>query len=141
MDPLLSTKLRPSQARPKLVARPRLTERMERGPGRRLALVSAPAYGLLGLRRWAAKSKDKPLWRLVPGIVWKFVPAALLVGLPSVVELFSGRVFSYKQLFLSMPDVVTWLSLSALLGVAIGVAHTAIVAHGGSRRVLPRNTS
>ena len=43
MDPLVSTKLRPSQARPKLVARPRLAERLDPETGRRLTLVSAPA--------------------------------------------------------------------------------------------------
>ena len=43
MDPLLSTKLHPSQARPKLVARPRLTESLIGDPGRRLTLLSAPA--------------------------------------------------------------------------------------------------
>jgi LuxR family transcriptional regulator, maltose regulon positive regulatory protein len=42
-DPLVSTKLRPTQARPKLVARPRLTATLEREPGRRLTLISAPA--------------------------------------------------------------------------------------------------
>jgi LuxR family transcriptional regulator, maltose regulon positive regulatory protein len=42
-DPLASTKLRPSQARLKLVARPRLVESLTREPGRRLTLLSAPA--------------------------------------------------------------------------------------------------
>jgi LuxR family transcriptional regulator, maltose regulon positive regulatory protein len=42
-DPLVSTKLRPSQARPKLVARPRLVESLTREPGRKLTLLSAPA--------------------------------------------------------------------------------------------------
>ena len=42
-DSLVSTKLRPSQARPKVVARPRLTEKLTPDPGRRLTLVSAPA--------------------------------------------------------------------------------------------------
>ena len=42
-DSLVSTKLRPSQARPKLVARPRLIERLNREAGRKLTLVSAPA--------------------------------------------------------------------------------------------------
>src|SRR5918994_174638 len=42
-DSLVLTKLRPSQARPKLVARPRLTERLERETGRRLTLISAAA--------------------------------------------------------------------------------------------------
>jgi LuxR family transcriptional regulator, maltose regulon positive regulatory protein len=42
-DSLVFTKLRPSQARPKLVARPRLTARLEREAGRKLTLISAPA--------------------------------------------------------------------------------------------------
>jgi LuxR family maltose regulon positive regulatory protein len=43
LDPLISTKLRVPQARPKLVARPRLTERLNRESGRKLTLITAPA--------------------------------------------------------------------------------------------------
>ncbi len=43
MDQLLSTKLHPSQAHPKLVARPRLVENLIGDSGRRLTLLSAPA--------------------------------------------------------------------------------------------------
>src|SRR5918997_2783383 len=61
MDPLVSTKLRPSQARPRLVERSRLAERLDPEAGRRLTLVSAPAgFGkttLLG--GWAADRADK----------------------------------------------------------------------------------
>jgi hypothetical protein len=46
----------------------------------------------------------------------------------SLVALFAGRVFSYYQLFLSMPDLVLWLSLSAILGIATGMARIVIVA-------------
>jgi LuxR family transcriptional regulator, maltose regulon positive regulatory protein len=42
-ESLVSTKLRPSQARPNLVARPRLTATLERETGRKLTLISAPA--------------------------------------------------------------------------------------------------
>ncbi len=42
-DPLVLTKLRPSQARADLVARPRLIARLDRAPGRRLTLLCAPA--------------------------------------------------------------------------------------------------
>jgi LuxR family maltose regulon positive regulatory protein len=59
-DSLVSTKLRPSQARPKLVARPRLVNKLDREPGRRLTLVSAPAgFGkttLLG--KWVKDRTD-----------------------------------------------------------------------------------
>jgi LuxR family maltose regulon positive regulatory protein len=43
LDPIVSTKLHPSQARPKLVARPRLAGRLDPEAGRKLTLVSAPA--------------------------------------------------------------------------------------------------
>jgi LuxR family maltose regulon positive regulatory protein len=42
-DSLVHTKLRPSQARPNLVARPRLITKLEREAGRKLTLISAPA--------------------------------------------------------------------------------------------------
>ena len=42
-DSLVSTKLRPSQARPNLVARPRLVAKLERETDRKLTLISAPA--------------------------------------------------------------------------------------------------
>jgi LuxR family transcriptional regulator, maltose regulon positive regulatory protein len=42
-DSLVSTKLRPSQARPASVARPRLIAKLERETGRKLTLISAPA--------------------------------------------------------------------------------------------------
>jgi hypothetical protein len=98
-----------------------------------LALVTLTLQmrGLLGLRRWAAKANGAPAWRLAPGIAWKFVPAALLVGLPSLVGLVAGRVFSYEQLFRSMPDVIAWLGLSAVLGITLGVLHIAIVVRRG----------
>ena len=61
MDPLVSTKLRPSQARPKLVARPRLVQRLDPEAGRRLTLVSAPAgFGKTTLvGKWAKDQADK----------------------------------------------------------------------------------
>lgn len=89
--------------------------------------------GLLRLRKWAAKTKDRPVWQLVPGVVWKFVPATLVVGMPSVVELFAGRVFGYRQLYLSMPDIMIWLTLSAVLGIAVGVAHMIITTRRSTR--------
>jgi LuxR family maltose regulon positive regulatory protein len=60
-DTLVSTKLRPSQARHNLVARPRLIAKLEREVGRKLTLISAPAgFGkttLLG--EWVASRSDE----------------------------------------------------------------------------------
>ncbi len=58
-DSLVYTKVLPSQARPKLVARQRLTARLVREAGRKLTLISAPAgFGkttllVEWLREWA----------------------------------------------------------------------------------------
>ena len=95
-----------------------------------LALVTTALQvrGLLRLRGWAARVGDRRFWRLMPGIAWKFVPAALLVGLQPLVAAFSGRVFSYPQLFWAMPDVVSWLILGAVLGGVAGAARVVIVA-------------
>jgi hypothetical protein len=83
--------------------------------------------GLLRLRKWAGRVGERPSWRSALGIAWKFVPAALLVGLQPLVALFADRVFSYPQLFRAMPDVVGWLILAAVLGAAAGTARVLIV--------------
>jgi CubicO group peptidase (beta-lactamase class C family) len=103
-----------------------------------LALVTTALQvrGLLRLRGWAARVGGRRFWRLVPGIAWKFVPAALLVGLQPLVAFF-GRVFSYPQLFWAMPDVVSWLILGTVLGGAAGIARILIVAR---RTVSRQNT-
>jgi CubicO group peptidase (beta-lactamase class C family) len=87
-----------------------------------LLTTTIQVRGLLRLPRWAAKTRGTPVWRLAPGIVWKFVPAVLLVGLQPLVASFAGRVFSYPQLFWAMPDVVAWLMLGAALSGAAGAA-------------------
>jgi CubicO group peptidase (beta-lactamase class C family) len=93
-----------------------------------LVTTALQVRGLLRLRAWADRLGGKRFWRLAPGIAWKFVPAALLVGLQPLVALFAGRVFSYPQLFWSMPDVVGWLMLGAVLGGAAGTARILMVA-------------
>ena len=70
LDPLLSTKLHPPQARPKQVARSRLIESLARGPGRRLTLISA-GFGkttLLG-KWWLSRTggEDPAAWISLDG--------------------------------------------------------------------------
>jgi LuxR family maltose regulon positive regulatory protein len=59
-DSLVSTKLRPSREQPGLVARPRLTDKLEWEPGRRLTLLSAPAgFGKTTLlNEWFGRSAN-----------------------------------------------------------------------------------
>ncbi len=59
--PLLSIKPHPSQARPKLVARPRLIESLMRDPGRELTFLSAPAG--FGKSTFLKSADQKPYGR------------------------------------------------------------------------------
>lgn len=71
--------------------------------------------------RWIEAAKGTPVWRRIPGLIWAFVPAAFFVALPWLNGQFTDRVFSYERLFGAMPDLMIWLTLSATLGVTIGV--------------------
>ena len=99
--PLLETKLFLPSPRPGLVARPRLRERLDRGLGAKLMLVSAPAgFGKTTLLvDWvasvAASSHDghsRPAWLALdpadndPSRFWRYVVAALRTALPGVGE-------------------------------------------------------
>lgn len=79
-------------------------------------------HRLLRLPGWREKAPMTPLWRHLLGIGWSFVPAVVLLASPQLVAMTSDRVFNYAQLFRSMLGIMTWLSLSALLGVLNGLA-------------------
>ena len=78
---------------------------------------------LLRLPRWSERTRSWSFLRLLPGLIWAFVPAALWLALPSLTARFSDRVFSYEQQFASFPDIFIWLTVTAALGVLIGIAH------------------
>ena len=93
--PLLETKLYVPRLRRGQVARPRLTERLDRGLGRRLTLVSAPAgFGKTTLlAEWLASLADDapaPAWLSLdprdrdPTTFWSYVIAALQMVAPGV---------------------------------------------------------
>ncbi len=99
--PLLETKLFLPAPRPGLVARPRLRERLDRGLGAKLMLVSAPAgFGKTTLLvDWVASiaaSSDgghsRGAWLALdpadndPSRFWRYVVAALRTALPGVGE-------------------------------------------------------
>jgi CubicO group peptidase (beta-lactamase class C family) len=76
---------------------------------------------LVWLPRWQAKHRKTPLIRLLPDLLWTFLPAVLVLLLPQLVA-YSGRVFNMEQLFRSMPEVYLWLGTVGLLGVINGIA-------------------
>jgi hypothetical protein len=88
---------------------------------------------LLRLPHWRQQARTRPLWRLLPGLVWAFVPAALVLAMPALVLRTSGRAFGYLTLFRSMLDVMIWLSLCGVLGVLNGSARLVWLAQRAHR--------
>lgn len=99
-----------------------------------LLSVALQIRALLRLPRWIERSAARPLWRLMPEILWAFVPAALVIGMPALVVRTSGRAFGYITLFRAMLGLMLWLGLSAALGVLIGSVRIV----GLARRRAPR---
>lgn len=92
-----------------------------------VALLTAVTVGLFvwGLRkvdRWARRRRRAS--RLVVGVrvAWTALPAILLATFPQLLAAVSGRVFSHAALYRAMPASLAWLTLSALLGLALGGA-------------------
>ena len=101
-----------------------------------LAVLTAVTAGLyvLGLRSagtWARRRRDTPWPLVVVRLALTTLPAVLLAVFPQVLASTLGRVFSFRALYRAMPGVMIWLTLSALLGVALGVARArALASHG-----------
>lgn len=90
--------------------------------------VALRVRALLRLRGWADRRRSTSWWRLVGGLGWLLLPAALVTALPAVTLRLIGRAFTYRQLALSMPDVLSWLGVGAVTGAALATARvTALV--------------
>jgi CubicO group peptidase (beta-lactamase class C family) len=82
---------------------------------------------LLWLPQWAQKSSTSPLWQLIPGIVWAFAPALLLLSMPALPAKFADRVFGFVNLYKSMLGIFVWLILTGVLGIINGATRIAIL--------------
>jgi hypothetical protein len=98
-----------------------------------LLSVAMEIRWLLRLPHWRQQARLRPLWRLVPGLVWAFVPAVLVLAMPTLVLRASGRAFGYLTLFRSMLDVMIWLSLCGVLGALNGSARLVWLVRQGRR--------
>lgn len=72
---------------------------------------------LLRVRIWVQRVRNRPWWRLVPGIVWPLLPGLVLLALPSLLVPLADRSFGHAIMARSMPDVFIWLALCGGLGV------------------------
>lgn len=111
--------------------------------GRGLAALSAVIVGLatwnlLRLPRWKARAVNAPRWKLGWGLLWPLASALLLLGLPRLLALQTGRYFDHVMLARAMPELIIFLGICAALGLLNAVARLVIRAR---LRVLRRSHS
>jgi small-conductance mechanosensitive channel len=121
----------------------------EAGTPRCTALVSAVLGGacvlvlavrtraVVRLGRWRRRRDGRPWWTAAPGIAWLVLPVALLAGLVPLVKATTGRVFTFWQLSLAMPDAVALIAVAAITGAALAVARVAVLAADRRERDRP----
>ena len=100
--------------------------------GRGLAAVSAVIVGLatwnlLRLRRWRAWAMNASRWKLGSSLFWPITPALLLLGLPRLLALQSGRYFDHVMLARAMPELLILLGICGALGLLNSVFRCAIL--------------
>jgi CubicO group peptidase (beta-lactamase class C family) len=98
------------------------------GGGIALLGLALALRSLLSLPRWRRKVGTTPLWRLVLGIGWTFLPGIVVLSLPWLVAVSSDRVFDAASLFRSMPELFIWLGSCGVLGALNGIARIVLVA-------------
>jgi CubicO group peptidase (beta-lactamase class C family) len=92
-----------------------------------LTSVFLAIRSLLLLPRWSQISETMPVWRLLSGILWSFVPLLALLGIPWLIARFADRVFGFMNLYKSMVEIFIWLGLTGILGAINGMARTIIL--------------
>ena len=98
--------------------------------------IALAILSLVRLPHWFRQHSNTPTWRLLPGILLTFVPAIVLVLLPTLVTAGSERVFSTEMLVRSMADIYIWLGVCAVLGVLNGTLRLGMLM---GRRLRPAN--
>ncbi len=61
------------------------------------------------LPRWRQRASGRPWWQHLPGLIWSFTPAALVLAMPAIVVSTSGRAFGYLTLYRSMLGPMIWM--------------------------------
>jgi hypothetical protein len=78
-----------------------------------------PAYGkvtLPWLGQWRARAVNAPRWRWLLSVLWPLAPALLLLSLPRLLALQSGRYFDHVMLARAMPELIILLGVCGALG-------------------------
>lgn len=80
-------------------------------------IVGMAVWNLLRLRLWKIRTVNLPHWRLVMNVLWPLAPAFVLLGLPRLLALQSGRYFDHVMLARAMPELIILLGVCAALGL------------------------
>jgi CubicO group peptidase (beta-lactamase class C family) len=79
----------------------------------------------LGVRRilrnkcWYQNYRNRPKWRSWSYILMRLLPVVLLLLIPTLITVLSGRVLSWQRIILMFADVVLVLGLSAALNTLV----------------------
>ncbi|GDY58794.1 hypothetical protein SVIO_094170 [Streptomyces violaceusniger] len=107
----------------------------------------AIALGVLGAvraPRWARRTADRPLWRVVPRMLPCAIPIILFAQLTDLIGLFMNREGTLAQLVYIWPALVIWSATAALAATVVITARSLAVLRTRRARVLrgrgcPRN--
>jgi CubicO group peptidase (beta-lactamase class C family) len=91
-------------------------------------VVGVRARAVVRLGRWRRRRAGRRWWTAAPGIAWLALPVALLAGLVPLISAITGRVFTFWQLCLAMPDAVALLAVAAVTGTVLAVARVTVLA-------------
>ena len=91
-------------------------------------IVGLAIWSLLRLPRWKAWAVDAPRRKLGWGLLWPLAPALLLLGLPRLLALQTGRYFDHVMLARAMPELMILLGICGTLGLANAVARSLMLA-------------
>ena len=90
--------------------------------GRGLAALSALVVGLaiwslLPLPQSTPRALNAPRWKRGWGLIWPLAPALLLLGLPRLLVMQTGRYFDLEMLARAMPELVILLVVCGVVGL------------------------
>jgi hypothetical protein len=80
-------------------------------------IASMALWSVLRLRQWRARAVNASRWRWLLSVLWPLVPTLLLLSLPRLLALQSGRYFDHVMLARAMTEPMILLGVCGALGL------------------------
>lgn len=74
---------------------------------------------LLRLKQWFKNYYKRPVWRSCLYMILRLMPLLLLVFVPRIITLLSGRVLNWSRIFLMFPDIIIGFGLIGLINLIV----------------------